>query len=268
MAQNHAGYRERFAPASLPPSSQADATQMSSNLFLPDMSDATTQRTASGSSFAPQHFSEYFAKKGPGSERGSTAKSQHSSQSGGLRENSYDSTITAFDAERLAADIVEGGVEGTLTWSAPLWDQLAQAHYACPPKNEHRSAICQKLILNHQAVLRDICNARPVSQLQLVRVPPQNAEFADGVLREVARRLLGKGGKHLPMVELVEGAPLEQVQAWSLVATYLSSRIQSTPEERPGRKPDMTPESADILRAALQEVWWQAYQALRRRGPA
>ena len=81
-------------------------------------------------------------------------------------------------------------------------------------------------------------------------------------------RLLGKGGKHLPMVELVEGAPLEQVQAWSLVATYLSSRIQSTPEERPGRKPDMTPESADILRAALQEVWWQAYQVLRRRGPA
>lgn len=237
------------------------------HLSVSDMSwAATTVPAVPDSSFGPKDFSEYFSRKAPSSET-STAK-DNSSYSAGRRGDSYDSTITAFDAERLAADICEGGVEGTLTWSAPLWDQLAQAHYACPPRNEHRSAICQKLILNHQAVLRDICNVRPVSQLQLVRVPPQNAEFADGVLREVARRLLGKGGKHLPMVKLVDGAPPEQVQSWSLVATYLSSRIQSTAEERPGRTPDMTPESADILRAALQEVWWQAYQILRRQGSA
>ena len=80
----------------------------------------------------------------------------------------------------------------------------------------------------------------------------------------MTRRLLGKGGKDLRSEELVEGAQIEQVQTWSQVATYLCSRIQSTPEERPGRTPDMTPESADVLRAALQEMWFQAYAILRR----
>lgn len=181
-----------------------------------------------------------------------------------LGKTSYDSTITDFDAENAAMAIKEGYVNATLKWSAPLWDSLAQAHYIRPPKNTHRSAICQKLILNHAAILHDLCNEHPVSQLQLQRVPPQFADFADGALREVTRRLLGKGGKQCRAEELVEGAPIEQVQTWSQVATYLCSRIQSTPEERPGRTPDMTPESADVLRAALQEMWFQAYAILRR----
>ena len=201
-------------------------------------------------SLSPADFANYFAKP--------PAKSDKT-------PGSYDSTMTEFEVEAADAAIREAGVEGTLTWSAQLWDRLAQAHYICPPKNPARAYVCQKIILNHEALLRDICNQQPVTQLQLVRVPPEHAEFADAALREVARRLLGKGGKHLPVEELVEGARIEQVETWSRLATYLSARIQSSDEERPGRTPDMTPDSADVLRAALQEMWFEAYAILRRR---
>lgn len=126
-----------------------------------------------------------------------------------------------------------------------------------------REAVARKLIQNHEAVLRDVCNAAPTTQLQLVRVPSSSAEYADQALREVARRLVGKGAKTCPREYLEVSLP-EQVKAWQATATYLSARIQSNEMERPGRQPDMTQGSADQFRTALQEIWWTAYELLRR----
>ena len=53
--------------------------------------------------------------------------------------------------------------------------------------------------------------------------------------------------------------------AWSCTATYLSGRIQSADHERPGRKPDMTPQAAEMMRAVLQEIWWESWEILRMR---
>ena len=42
--------------------------------------------------------------------------------------------------------------------------------------------------------------------------------------------------------------------AWSETAKYLDARIQATPQEMPGRPPDMSEEAAAAMRAVLWEV--------------
>ena len=95
---------------------------------------------------------------------------------------------------------------------------------------------------------------------------PESAPYADSALREAARRLIGRGAEDAIRPEQIEPhSSLIHVQAWSGVATYLSGRIQSSESERPGRAPDMSPESSEIFRAVLKQQWWEAYEILRRR---
>ena len=76
-------------------------------------------------------------------------------------------------------------------------------------------------------------------------------------------RLLG----HRPGVNRLHCDALDpnngvQVTAWLGTATYLSSRIQANDHERPGRKPDMSPEVAAAMRTVLQGVWWDCWELL------
>lgn len=96
-------------------------------------------------------------------------------------------------------------------------------------------------------------------------------------MRETARRLILRGvtsrrrreaAKQLPYQVQLDASNIEQVTAWSLMATYLCGRIQSTPQQRPGREPDMSEASAQQMQAVLQEIWWEAWVILRHRKKA
>ena len=176
----------------------------------------------------------------------------------GVGSDSYDSTITDFEAERAAAEVKQYGQDDV--WSAL---QALLTERAIGSAAEEAGA---KLISNHVAVLHDVTNPAPTTQRDLVRVQPSNAPYVDQVLCEVARRLLRrrKGAKILSNMRL-DASNLEQVSAWSNTATYLCGRIQGRPEERPGREPDMSSQAADEMRSVLQEIWWEAYEVLRQR---
>lgn len=46
----------------------------------------------------------------------------------------------------------------------------------------------------------------------------------------------------------------ERIRTWAQLASYLEGRIQDTPEQKPGRKPDMSPEAGAAMKAALREL--------------
>ena len=99
---------------------------------------------------------------------------------------------------------------------------------------EARNEAGMKLRNNHERVLKDVCNAspganidgKPLTQLGLVRVPPEHEALADAALTEIERRLLGEGWSEAQTDEIG--------RVWAMVATYLDGRIQSTPGEKAG----------------------------------
>ena len=86
------------------------------------------------------------------------------------RVQSYDSTMTAFENEALAAahevPAEPDEVGEVLAASEPLWAKLKAKLHASPCGEAAR-----KLISNHEAVLRDVTNPAPVSQMDVPRVP-------------------------------------------------------------------------------------------------
>jgi len=122
-----------------------------------------------------------------------------------------------------------------------------------------RHEACRTLLTNHQAVLADMTNHAPVSQLHLERLPSEVMPYADQVLREVCRRLLGcpyggaRGGILDERLEASHPLRDEQRRAWSAAATFLDRRIQ-TGMSPSGRTADMSEEAAAVLRAVLREV--------------
>ena len=70
---------------------------------------------------------------------------------------------------------------------------------------------------------------------------------------QVARRLLGRQPGLQQLAEQLDpSTPPVQAEAWAGTARYLRSRTQATPEERPGRKPDMSEAAAAAFRAVLE----------------
>ena len=119
-----------------------------------------------------------------------------------------------------------------------------------------RGEAAAKLIGNHARLLQDVCNPSttnnidniPLTQLELLRVPTNLAHHVDEGLREVARRLLGRGAG-----EPMHTSPAA-VEARAACARYLDCRIQGHPEQKPGRTPDMSAMAAAAMKAVLIEV--------------
>ncbi|KAL3930088.1 MAG: hypothetical protein SGPRY_001685 [Prymnesium sp.] len=119
-----------------------------------------------------------------------------------------------------------------------------------------------KLISNHEEVLRDVINPAPMrnifglplTQLGLQRVESSLAAYVDQALREVARRLLGEQPGSSGLETRLDAANSAQISAWVGTAKYLEGRIQCTPEEKPGRAPDMSPAAGAAMRAVLREM--------------
>ena len=113
-----------------------------------------------------------------------------------------------------------------------------------------------------QNVVRDLCNpsvdtnihGRPLTQLELQRVPVEDARFADQLCREVARRLLGRRDGSHELEERLDPSIPRQADVWAASAEYLIGRIQSRGEEMPGREPDMSGAAAAAMTAVLIEV--------------
>jgi len=114
-----------------------------------------------------------------------------------------------------------------------------------------RDEAASKLIGNHSRVLNDICNSQPKTQANLKRVSSDSQAHVDKMLREVARRLLGRrpGASNIPAQAAGSGA-----QAWKDTAAYLAARTQSTEQQCPGRKPDMSEKAAAAFLAVVKEV--------------
>lgn len=119
-----------------------------------------------------------------------------------------------------------------------------------------RQEAARKICGNHFNLILDICNPRPdlniigvpLTQTELTRVPASDAPFVDQGLREVVRRLLNRGSANQ-----LDDSPKAQ-EARTTCATYLDTRIQGSPAEKPGRKPDMGAEAASAVKAVLIEV--------------
>jgi len=137
--------------------------------------------------------------------------------------------------------------------SAPTGDGLLTADGVAGGFDQAaRDEAAAKLIGNHSRVLIDICNPQPKTQGNLKRVGAESQAHVDQMLREVARRLLGRrpGAATISPAVPVGGAK----QAWKDTAAYLAARTQSTEQQCPGRKPDMSEKAAAAFLAVVKEV--------------
>jgi len=134
---------------------------------------------------------------------------------------------------------------------SPAWGALSELLYQPPVKASgaagsfDQGALVEaatKLIGNHDYVVKDICSASPISQRELSRMNAASMSDVDEMMQEVARRLLGRRGS-------TGGSAV-----WQGVAAYLASRTQSTAQQCPGRKPDMSEKAAEAFLAVVKEV--------------
>ena len=129
---------------------------------------------------------------------------------------------------------------------------------------EFREEALVKLIGNHHNLLKDVCNPspemnienKPLTQTELVRVAFNYAKYVDEGLQEVARRLLGFGDPQM----LHPGRTA--VEARAACARYLAFRIQSHPDQKPGRTPDMSPRAYSAMMAVIIEVGSTSWEPL------
>ena len=155
----------------------------------------------------------------------------------------FEETEPHWEALRQVLD----GAAGTPTEEA---DGVAKEH-----AHAAREEAARKLITNHDRVVRDVTNPSPKTQLQLTRVSTSATPYVDQILREVARRLLGRQPGLEQLAEQLEpSSPPVQAEAWAGTARYMRNRTQATPDHNPGRKPDMSVAAAAAFIAVLEEV--------------
>jgi len=154
----------------------------------------------------------------------------------------------------------------------PSWDRLLEllragvgmdAYGAAETFSANaRTEALNKLLSNYKRVIADLTNPstqlgienKPLTQTSLQRLPGVLVHHVDCCLRELSRRLLGmKPGVAELNAPLVASTPV-QAMVWMGVSRYLQDRIQSKPEEKPGRTPDMGEEAAAAMRAVLAEL--------------
>jgi hypothetical protein len=110
------------------------------------------------------------------------------------------------------------------------------------------------LMNNRERVVLDITNPGPenidgkkLTQTNLTRVDAEYRSSVDAMVREVCRRLLGKGATELQVTP-------EEMPVWAKAARFLSGRIQGAPADCLGRSPDMSSAAAAALRSMLAQL--------------
>jgi len=107
-----------------------------------------------------------------------------------------------------------------------------------------------KIISNRQAVLNDICNPARKSVSRIIEVVPAHLSIdVENGMRETARRLLGNSS--MMPINRPDGDGRE---AWVSMAKVMDARLQTSQEQCPDRKPDMSAAAGNALRDVLKEV--------------
>jgi len=159
-------------------------------------------------------------------------------------------------------------IEDALAEGAPLWEKLGSllpaAEQAAGAAGQHekiyRGEAAYNLIVNHEAVLRDLVNpstthniiGNPLTQTDLKRVPTEHAKLADAFLREVARRLIGRK-------DGVDALAEPPHKVWAACAMYVITRVHTSKEEVEGtsardRGKDMSARPGMAFKAVMGEL--------------
>jgi len=132
---------------------------------------------------------------------------------------------------------------------------------AAQHQQEARLEAAQNLVNNHYNVCHDITNPSPATQLELQRIPVQYRPMVDKFLREMCRRLQGRrpGPEAYALYKMLEVKVVmpqdqEMMAVWGASASYLTGRIQSVPDQKPGRNPDMSLAAATAFVQVAQEI--------------
>ena len=132
-------------------------------------------------------------------------------------------------------------------------DIATGAAQSFPKEVRHEAA--KKVLSNHFNLLLDVTNPSHLNiegvkktQLELIRATAIHAQYVDEHLREAVRRLIGHGQ---PMHV---SSKHEAQEARAICAEYLDTRIQDRPDQKPGRKPDMSTAAARAFKAVLREL--------------
>jgi len=121
-----------------------------------------------------------------------------------------------------------------------------------------RATAAKRLIKNHEAVIRDVCNpmqqnviGKMLTQNHLKRVDANHLRHVEEAVRMVVVKLLGMP----PSPGVVPQLTTDPVQrrVWQATCMFIMARIQ-VGGEKPGRAPDLDPDAALAMRTALAEV--------------
>merc|ERR1719327_1632618 len=130
---------------------------------------------------------------------------------------------------------------------------LASISYRAEKLDPASLEAAQMLMSNHVRVVQDITNPGPnnidgkkLTQTDLKRVDIKHQELVGAMVRDVCCSLVGKATPK-PLTS-------EEKLVWAEAACFLSARIQGTPDEMPGRKPDMSSAAANALRTKLAQM--------------
>ena len=124
----------------------------------------------------------------------------------------------------------------------PVWVALGKMlpgveHVSVPGVGQghslsERSAAALKLIRNHEAVIRDVCNplqmnvvGAPLTQTHLQRLPVQYVQYVEEALRMVAIKLLGVGTSANGLAPRLDPNNKAQVQVWAATSMFVLARL-------------------------------------------
>jgi hypothetical protein len=113
--------------------------------------------------------------------------------------------------------------------------------------------VATRLMCNRDRVVKDICNpgaknidGQALTQPDLKRLGRENEASVHAMISDVCCSLTHTGN---PRPATAQDKPV-----WQQAAVYLSARVQGSPEQKPGRNPDMSVDAAQALKAALAHV--------------
>ena len=160
--------------------------------------------------------------------------------------------VTAGSRCHMNTNLVESPEWKVLRDAVSLYVSAAAADRNANPKSGSIEA-AEKLISNHLRIMLDVTNPFAKSQRHLSRLPISDLNMIDRLLLEIVRRLLVKQPNGPALARLLPEHHAE-AKVWSMVLSFLDQRLQSTDEELPGRKPDMSPSASQAFRAVLEEM--------------
>merc|ERR1712217_442310 len=129
------------------------------------------------------------------------------------------------------------------------WQPLETALLAAGA-GDARVEAARKIITNRQAVLNDICNPARKSVSRIIEVVPVHLSVdVENGMMETARRLLGSGSM-MPITRPVGDGR----EAWVSMAKVMDARLQTSQDQCPGRKADMSNAAGNALRDVLKEL--------------